>query len=182
MKVNIVVAILAVSLMGNSCNSALEERIDALENRVAELETSPAATPIQPVSFKETDNSTIETASVEGAAPVFSFKEETYDFGDITDGDVVEHVFTFTNTGDAPLVIQDAKASCGCTIPKKPEQPVAPGETSEIGVKFNSSGKTGVVKKAITLTANTNPTVTQLYITANIAPKAPGAVGPLRKK
>ena len=181
MKINIIVAALAVGLLGSSCNSALEERIDALENRVAELEASPA-TPIQPASFKEADNSSLKTASTNGAAPQFSFKEETYDFGDITEGDVVEHIFTFTNTGDAPLVIQDAKASCGCTIPKKPEQPVAPGETSEIGVKFNSSSKSGVVKKAITITANTNPAVTQLYITANIAPRAPEAVGPLRKK
>lgn len=176
-----IVAALAVSLMSSSCNSVLEERIDALENRVAELET-PSSAPVQSTSFEETDNTVIKTASADGAAPEFSFKEETYDFGDITEGDVVEHVFAFTNTGDAPLVIQDAKASCGCTIPNKPEQPVAPGETSEIGVKFNSSGKSGVVKKAITLTANTDPTVTQLYITANIAPKAPEAVGPLRKK
>lgn len=181
MKINMIVAALAVSLLGSSCNSALEERIDALENRVAELET-PSSTPIQPASFEEADNSLLETAPTNGAAPTFSFKEETYDFGDITQGDVVEHVFTFTNTGDAPLVIQDAKASCGCTIPKKPEQPVAPGETSEIGVKFNSTGKSGVVKKAITITANTNPAVTQLYITANIAPQALKAVGPLRKK
>src|SRR6056300_337127 len=76
--------------------------------------------------------------------PVMSFTETTYDFGTINQGEAQEHVFTFTNTGEADLVIVDAKSSCGCTVPQYPKAPIAPGETGEMLVKFNGSGKNQV--------------------------------------
>ncbi|MCM5663923.1 DUF1573 domain-containing protein [Galbibacter mesophilus] len=109
--------------------------------------------------------------------PVMKFEETEHDFGNIPQGQTVEKVFKFTNTGDAPLVITDAKSSCGCTIPEKPEEPVAPGETGEILVKYNGSGKNQVTK-TITITANTEKGTEQLKIKAFVeaadsaAPKA----------
>ena len=89
-----------------------------------------------------------------GKFPVMTFSETEFDFGTIDQGTNVEHTFTFTNTGDAPLVIVDAKSSCGCTVPEYTKEPVAPGATGEMLVKFNGSGK-NQVSKTVTITANT---------------------------
>ena len=89
-----------------------------------------------------------------GDFPVMSFAETEFDFGTIDQGTNVEHLFTFTNTGNAPLVIVDAKGSCGCTVPSYSKSPVAPGEQGELLVKFNGSGK-NQVSKTVTITANT---------------------------
>ncbi len=89
-----------------------------------------------------------------GALPVMTFDESEFDFGEIEGGTAVEHVFKFTNTGDAPLVIVDAKSSCGCTVPEYTKAPVAAGDSGELLVKFNGSGK-NQVSKTVTITANT---------------------------
>ncbi|MAP53505.1 DUF1573 domain-containing protein [Altibacter sp.] len=89
-----------------------------------------------------------------GEVPVMTFEETEYDFGTIEQNTAVEHVFRFTNTGNAPLVIVDAKSSCGCTVPEYTKAPVAPGEKGELLVKFNGSGK-NQVSKTVTITANT---------------------------
>jgi hypothetical protein len=91
-----------------------------------------------------------------------------HDFGKIKSGDAVEYEFRFTNTGNEPLIIEDAKASCGCTVPQKPTGPVAPGASDVIKVKFNSAGKSGKQKKNVTITANTDPLQTLLTISAEI--------------
>ena len=85
--------------------------------------------------------------------PVIEFDEIEHDFGKIKPGTAVETVFTF-NTGDAPLIITNASSSCGCTVPEKPENPIAPGEKGEIKVSFNGSGK-DLVTKTVTINANT---------------------------
>jgi uncharacterized cupredoxin-like copper-binding protein len=89
-----------------------------------------------------------------GEFPVMTFNETEFDFGTIDQGTNVEHVFKFTNTGSAPLVIVDAKGSCGCTVPSYSKSPVAPGEEGELLVKFNGSGK-NQISKTVTITANT---------------------------
>ncbi len=86
-----------------------------------------------------------------------SFEADTYDFGKIKEGTIVEHTYKVKNTGSEPLVISNCRASCGCTIPVWPKDPVAPGATANIEVKFNSSHKGGDVSKAVTVTANTEP-------------------------
>lgn len=105
-----------------------------------------------------------------GKFPVMTFEETEYDFGTIDAGTNVEHRFKFTNTGDAPLVIVDAKSSCGCTVPEKPEGPIAPGEEGELLVKFNGSGK-NQVSKTVTITANTKAGKETLKIRAFVNPK-----------
>ena len=88
------------------------------------------------------------------AYPVMMFDETVYDFGTIDKGILVEHVFSFTNTGNAPLVIVDAKSSCGCTIPEYSKDPIAPGDKGELLVKYNGSG-TNQVTKTVTIKVNT---------------------------
>ena len=99
-------------------------------------------------------------------ATTMQFAETEFDFGKIKQGDSPEHIFKFTNTGNEPLIIADAKGSCGCTVPTYPKEPVAPGATGEILVKFNSAGKSNNQQKTVTLTANTNPLTTVLTIKA----------------
>ena len=111
-----------------------------------------------------------------GKFPAITFAEKEFDFGTITQGTNVEHVFKFTNTGDAPLVIVDAKSSCGCTVPEFPKTPVAPGEEGEMLVKFNGSGK-NQVSKTVTITANTKGGKETIKIKAFVNPKDGAAAG-----
>jgi len=112
--------------------------------------------------------------------PITSIKYEqaVYDFGVADEGTVVKHVYKFTNTGMEPLIISNAKGSCGCTVPTWPKQPISPGGTGEIAVEFNTKGKPGRQSKQVTVTANTNPTDTHLEITGEVRGKdAPAAKG-----
>lgn len=101
-------------------------------------------------------------------APVFEFVQSTYDFGTIKSGEKVSYDFKFKNVGKTPLIISDAQATCGCTVPEKPNGPIAPGEEGVIKVVFNSEGKFGKQDKVITLTSNANPPVTELHIVGEI--------------
>lgn len=92
--------------------------------------------------------------------PVLKFDQAEADLGKVTEGDTLVHRFAFRNTGNAPLVIQSANASCGCTVPTVPLQPIAPGDTSSILVRFNSKNKVGANTKTVTVTANTKPETT----------------------
>ena len=103
------------------------------------------------------------------AAPILTFDEQVFDFGEITQGDVVEHVFTFTNTGDSPLILTNARGSCGCTVPSYQQNtPIAPGESSEMTVRFSSRGKRGMQNKTVTITSNASNSPTQIRITTNV--------------
>lgn len=97
-------------------------------------------------------------------APAFKFEKEVYDFGKITDGDVVTYDFKFKNIGNSPLIISSATATCGCTVPDYPKEPVAPGAEGVIRVVFNSAGKLGMQNKVVSITANTIPSLTELNI------------------
>ncbi len=95
-----------------------------------------------------------------------SFEELAYDFGKIKEGDIVEHIFKFKNTGKAPLMITSATGSCGCTVPKWPKDPVLPGETGEIKVAFDTKGRSGSEEKEVYILANTIPNKITLRISA----------------
>lgn len=111
------------------------------------------------------ESASTESTAANGKLPVFTLSEEsTYDFGKVTDGEIVEKSFAFKNTGEAPLVISNISASCGCTTPEWPKDPIAPGGESNILVKFNSTGKPGPQNKTVTITANTEPSVIELHI------------------
>lgn len=103
-------------------------------------------------------------------APQMTFEKEVHDFGEIVEGEKVEYAFKFTNTGKSDLLISSASASCGCTIPQYPEEPIAPGKTGVIDVVFNSAGKTGKQDKKITIIANTVPNTVVIKIAGTVNP------------
>lgn len=103
-----------------------------------------------------------------GALPVLRFQRTSYNFGDIRAGDEVSVDFKFINIGKAPLRISNAYGSCGCTIPKYPKHPIAPGAYGKIKVTFNSAGKSGKQHKQVTLLTNTAKGQMHLDITANV--------------
>jgi len=115
-------------------------------------------------SCKEEATSKVKSENVSQAAerdavaadfPSITFDKTEHDFGEIVNGTPVETVFSYTNTGKAPLVITDIKSSCGCTVPKDwSNEPLAPGASSKFTVKFNGKGA-NKVSKTITVTANT---------------------------
>lgn len=104
--------------------------------------------------------------------PKISFDRNEHNFGTINEGDIVETVFTFTNTGKTELIISSAKGSCGCTVPEWPSEPIMPGESGEIKVKFNSSGKPNKQQKNVTLITNTDEGREILIIKAQVTPKS----------
>lgn len=106
-----------------------------------------------------------------GPTTTIKYEEEAFDFGVINEGDLVKHVFKFKNTGTEPLIVSNAKGSCGCTVPTWPKEPIPPGGTGEINVEFNSKGKPGNQSKRVTVTANTVPTETFIEIKGTVRSK-----------
>ena len=94
--------------------------------------------------------------------------DKAYNFGTISEGEKVEYNFRFKNTGKKPLIITNASASCGCTVPEKPEKPVMPGEISFIKVVFNSKGKSGHQDKAIIVSSNVKPSFPDLMLSGEV--------------
>lgn len=121
-----------------------------------------------------------ETAAETQAATKISFEENQFDFGKINKGEMVTHVFKFKNSGTAPLIIVDAKASCGCTVPQWTKDPVMPGESGDIEVKYNGSGS-GKIHKTVTVYANTEPKETVLEIMADVKDIDMNNKGPLKQ-
>ncbi|REE00586.1 DUF1573 domain-containing protein [Marinoscillum furvescens] len=162
-KVNLLIMVLVAAVAFSCSNKELESRIAKLEGKVAELESknSPASPNLS--AAKEEPE-----VKPDGPLPSFEFPEESHDFGEIKEGDVVEKIFKFKNTGEAPLIISSATASCGCTVPVWPKEPIGVGEEGEIKVRFDSKGKPGIQNKTVTITANTYPKVNRLKIKANV--------------
>ena len=97
--------------------------------------------------------------------------DSAYNFGTITEGEKVEYNYKFKNTGTNPLVIFEAHASCGCTIPEKPEKPVLPGEIGYLKVVFNSAGKHGMNEKDINVSSNASPAFPVLKLKGEVKTK-----------
>lgn len=115
-------------------------------------------------------NANVSPASDALNAAAFTFEKDSYDFGQITEGDQVSYDFSFKNTGTEPLIITGATATCGCTVPNYPKEPIAPNGEGKITVKFDSKGKGGMQNKVITITANTVPATTELHMIGDIKP------------
>ena len=92
------------------------------------------------------------TAQIETGAKI-EFTKETHDYGTIKNGADGTCVFEFKNTGNEPLIISNAKGSCGCTVPKWPQEPIAPGAKGSIEVKYDTK-RTGAINKSVTITSN----------------------------
>jgi hypothetical protein len=98
------------------------------------------------------------------------FQEDTYNAGKINEGEVIKHVFTLENRGKADLVIKSAVGSCGCTVAKYEEKPIAPGKSTPIEVVFNSSNKKGTQVKTVTLKSNATPQTKVLTLECEVLP------------
>jgi len=104
----------------------------------------------------------------EAGTAQIEFEHKNFDFGEIKEGDVVKHIFKFKNSGSTPLIIKNASASCGCTVPTWTKDPIAPGQGGELEVQFNSAGKSGIQTKTVTVVANTNPAEILLEIKGSV--------------
>jgi hypothetical protein len=97
--------------------------------------------------------------------------DSSYDFGTVTEGEIVTYNYRFINTGKKPLIVTNASASCGCTVPEKPEKPIEPGETAVIKVKFDSNKRVGMAQKTVTVTSNAEPAFPTLILKGEVLAK-----------
>jgi hypothetical protein len=126
------------------------------------------------IGCKESATAKVKTANLETAkqrddkislgSPVIEFDQEVYDFGTITEGDIVEGVFKVTNKGKVDLLLTEVKPSCGCTTPDWTKDAIKPGETGEIKFEFNSNGRVGNQNKSITVKSNAEQTTKVIRI------------------
>ncbi len=135
---------------------------------------------IAALSFTACRNANNSTAEVAGStgntgttvvsadAPLIVFERDIFDFGKIKQGEKVNHEFKFKNTGKSPLIISNATATCGCTVPEVPKEPILPGKEGVIKVIFNSEGKEGMQDKVITVSSNANPATTSVHLVGDV--------------
>jgi hypothetical protein len=166
---NVGMMLLAVASLTACKDKDAEKKIAALESRLADLEGKKS-----PVPAAVTPEAVVPETKPEGPLPVMEFATTEHDFGTIKDGDVVEHEFKIKNTGEAPLIIQSAQPSCGCTVPDWTKDPIPVGGTGYVKAKFDSKGKPNAQNKTITVTANTWPKQTTLRFKAMVLPKPEG--------
>lgn len=126
-------------------------------------------------SVYEAEQDAITDAYIRKAADaprsVAKWEEEEFNFGDIREGTEVMHRFMFKNVGRKAIIITNVKASCGCTIPSWSKEPVKPGQSGFIEVKFNSTGKDGRISKHVTVTGNFKKDIQKvLYIKGEVIP------------
>ncbi len=99
--------------------------------------------------------------------PSFKFEKTTHKFGEIPEGPKAKHNFTFTNNGTKPIIINDVRASCGCTTPSWPKEPIKPGETAEIKVVYDTDGRPGRFTKVVTISSNADNNQ-KIFIKGNV--------------
>lgn len=100
--------------------------------------------------------------------PRFQWNEMVHDFGVVVQGERVSYAFRFKNVGKSNLVISSVHASCGCTVANYTKDPIAPGEEGKVEVIFDSSGRSGIQNKTVTVVANTQPNSVELHFTAEV--------------
>lgn len=155
----------AVLVIFTACKDRnAEKRIAELESRLAEVEGKKAN--VSP---------TLKTPEVkpEGPLPVMEFSTTDHDFGTIKEGDVVEYTYNFKNTGAAPLVIESAQGSCGCTASDWTKGEIPVGGSGFVKAKFDSNGKHNLQNKTVTITANTWPKRSEVRFKAMVIAKEP---------
>ena len=173
----LLIAGFSIIILSGCRDKHLERRITALERRVQALEENKT---VNPLAGRVNHISAPERIKGGENISQLVFEETEFDFGTIIEGDVINHTFSFKNTGNLPLIIEKASASCGCTVPKWPKKPIPVGGTGKIDVKFDSKNKPNRQIKTITITANTDPAITRLKIMGFVTPKSKLA-GPVKK-
>lgn len=162
----------ALALLAFGCAS--EGSNDSAASRPASAPQDSRELPVNtsPGQVENFDPARENAAAPAGPLTTISFSSYEHDFGTMAQGESATHFFEFTNTGDEPLVIDNCKGSCGCTVPQCPKTPIQPGEKGQIEVKFNSKGKSNQQTKKVTINANTDPGQTFLTITAFVEVEA----------
>ncbi len=122
----------------------------------------------QEKSKDSTEAVTEETAKAVGNGQI-SFDEEVFDFGQVKDGESVEHVFTFKNTGSEPVIVSRVSTSCGCTTPEYTATPVAPDKEGQIKVVFDSHGQSGKQQKIITVVSNAKNNIQTIQLKGEVS-------------
>ena len=154
-------SLVALLFVASSCGNAdMEKRVANLERRLNQLENKGVVR-TQPVTPTSTPQAAEELVASNAS---FKWDNTLYNFGTIKQGEVVNYVFKFTNNGTEPLQIASTSASCGCTVPQHTKEPIAPGASGEIVVRFDSKGKSGQQSPVITVVANTSPKQTRLNL------------------
>ncbi len=171
---NILIAVALVASLISCRDKAAEKKIAELESRLSQMEgtkaTQGATTSPTPAVAPAGD------VKPEGPLPVLEFETMDHDFGVVTEGQKVSHTYKFKNTGTAPLIVQTAQPSCGCTVPDWTREPIPVGGTGFVKAEFDTKGKAGPTTKTITVTANTWPKQTTLKFKASVTASAAGPV------
>jgi len=163
------IAIAAFGLILGSCSDEASEKATS-RPAGTKAETTDIPENASPGMDKSFDPAKNETEAPAGPKTTMTFASYDHDFGTMQEGESGTYMFEFTNTGSEPLILDKCKGSCGCTVPKCPREPIAPGEKGEIEVKFNSKGKKNAQTKKVTIDANTDPAQTFLTIKAFVNP------------
>jgi|SRR5690606_20036591 len=148
MKKNIFLAFISGVILISSCNS--ESKQTTSEQNDVPLEN---------------------VEKTEGGIGRMEFNESVYNFGQISEGEIVNHTFTFKNTGDHPVILAQVTASCGCTTPTYTSTPILPGKTGEIEVEFNSDGQVGQQQKIITIASNAESNIMTVQLKGEVLAK-----------
>lgn len=135
----------------------------------------------QKADYKEVSEAAVAEMAADSAKAKPSKDDPTFDFGgkdkqivelgSIMQGDSIEHTYEFTNIGKKPLKIDYCNASCGCTVPTWPKEPIAPGAKGKIRVVFDSKNKEGQLFKNVSIYANTNPNLTTIGFNIEVKKK-----------
>jgi hypothetical protein len=164
---------MAVLVLAMSCGGRdVEKRIAQLEDRITKLEGGKKPALITPSVTPGLPAAQPAETKPEGPLPTMDFQTIDHDFGTIPEGKIAEYTYSFVNNGQAPLIIQSAQGSCGCTVPEWSKEPIPPGGTGFVKAKFDSNGKPNAQNKTVTVTANTWPKQTVLRFKAMVTPKS----------
>lgn len=168
LKVGILVVV--AGALGFLGYSQLKKGSNDIESRPAETATlsTDATSTGNAAQNSELENTGNSKLSETRAKTTMALDKKEHDFGTIKQGEQVECAFKVTNTGSQPLILEEAHGSCGCTVPDYPKDPIPAGESRDIKVKFNSTGKKGKQSKTVTITANTEPIQTIVTIHAMV--------------
>lgn len=161
-----ILAVFSIALLVSCQNEGDSSRDEAAANAAGTEATPPQATP-GASNVVPTANAN-QPAPPAGPTTSMVFAETEFNFGQVKSGEKVQHVYKFKNTGNEPLIISNAKGSCGCTVPQWPKEPIPVGEEGEILVQFDSKGKSGNQTKQVTITANTDPPQSIIYIKGEV--------------
>lgn len=155
-KMRKIVTLLLVVSAFYACKQNEDKKDNGLEEVRLDKKTTNADIVRMPISADKP----LDTLNI----PKITLDENTFFFGEVTEGAIVKHSFTFKNAGNQPLLISDVRTTCGCTVPEWNRSPIAPSASDKINVTFNTEGKQDAQIKKITIIANTFPAETELIL------------------